>query len=236
MARVPHIQRNNPVSQVAARPAQRGQGYAALAELASVGADFIKPAAVEQARDEGQKSVYRDTDGKLKVEERSVLGGEMAAVHNSAAYAKYLGQKQIDISETFTELAIKHEFDPDGFKNASDACLELFKADENIPGILKEDIILSVQTEATRRFNGLYNNEVHRNYNDANINTKAARDMLADDYIALVSAGDLETAAEKMEEIEANSQFRADAPYITETPAETEAYLKGIRGVPKPRP
>lgn len=233
MARIPEIIRRNPVSRVAPRPVSPGQGWAALAKLSSIGADFVKPAALDQARVEGEKSVYRDSDGKLKVEERSVLGGDMAAVHNSAAYAKYLGQKQIDVSETFTELSVQHEFDPDGFKKASDAYLQLIKADANIPSVLKEDIIQSVQTEASRRFNGLYNNEVHRNYSEANINTRAARDMLADDYIALVSGGDLEAAAQKMAEIEANSKFRADAPYITETPAETEAYLKGVRASAK---
>jgi len=235
MARIPEIVRSNPISQVAATteaPAA-GAGWAALAGLAKAGADFVKPAAKKQAVEEGLNSVYRDADGTLKVKEKSVLGGEMADLHNSAAFAKYTAQRQIDMAETFTELGRKYEFDPAGFKEASDAYLKIMGEDESVPKALREDLMLTAQTEANRRFNGLYDQEIDRTYREADRNTLALRDMMADDYINLVLGGDMAAAEAKMAEIEGLSAFRTNAPYISETEAETSAYLRGIRGSAK---
>lgn len=233
MARVPDVIRRNPLSQVAAQPAPSGHGWAALAELAKIGAGFVRPAALEQAAEEGLKSVYRDQDGTLKVEKKSVLGGELADAHNTAAYAKYLAQKKIDLSQTFTELAQKHEFDPAGFKDASDAYIKILQEDESVPAALKEDILLDADRESKSRFNGLYKMETDRNYRDADRNTKTHRDMLVDDYVNLYMGGDMEAADAKFREIEEVSRFRENAPYISETPAERDAYLRGVRASAK---
>lgn len=234
MARIPEIVRSNPISQVAAdTEGQAGAGWAALANLAKAGADFVKPAAKKQAVDEGLNSVYRDADGTLKVKEKSALGGEMADLHNSAAFAKYTAQRQIDMAQTFTELGRKYEFDPAGFKEASDSYMKIMGEDESVPKALREDLMLTAQTEANRRFNGLYDQEIDRTYREADRNTLTLRDMMADDYINLVMGGDAEAADAKMKEIEGLSAFRTNAPYIPETEAETAAYLRGIRGSAK---
>ncbi len=233
MARVPEIIRRNPISQVAAKPAPRaGQGFSALADLAKMGEDFVRPAAHEEARERGSNSVYRDENGRLSVNERSVLGGELAEVQNSAAYAKYMGQQRIDMSETFTELGRQYQFDPAGFKEASDAYISTLTGGD-VPSVLRDEIEMSAKTEAQRRFNGLYNAEINRTYSEANRNTATSRDMLVDDYIDAYTGGDMEAAEELMAEIEAISTFRSDAPYINETDVETSAYLEGVRGAAK---
>lgn len=229
MARVPEIVRRNPVSQVAAQTPRAGQGWKALATIAGKAAEFIQPAALEQATEEGLQSVYRGDDGTLHVDKRNVLGGELADAHNSAAFAKYLSQRQIDIGETFSELAREYEFNPAGFKSASDEYMKMLVADENIPVVLKEDLLLGVQREAGRRFNGLLNSEIDRNYRESDQNTKAHRLTLAQDYANLYREGNFEAASEVYEEIEALTSFRQSADYITETPAAAKAYLQGIR-------
>lgn len=233
MARVPDVIRRNPLSQVAPRPAPSGQGWAALADLAKIGADMARPAALDQAAELGMKAVYRDQDGTLKVDKATNLGGELADAHNTAAFAKYLAQKKIDMSQTFTELAQKYEFDPAGFKDASNAYLRLMQEDETVPAALKEEILLDADRESKSRFNGLYKMETDRNYRDADRNTKTHRDMLVDDYVNLYMGGDIEAADAKLKEIEEVSRFRENAPYISETPAETAAYLKGVRASAK---
>ncbi len=230
MARVPEVIRRQAVSQVAAQPVQAGAGWAALSELAKVGADFVKPAAEKQAREEGYDAVYRDESGKLQVAERSVLGGEFSDIHNAAAFSKYLAQRNIDMSETFTELARNNEFNPGGFKAAADGYVKMLEEDENIPRALKEDLLASAKQEASRRFNGLQNNATQREYRESDRNTATHRDMLVDDYVNLYAAGQEDEAEAKLAEIEGLSSFRANAPYISETPAETEAYLRGARG------
>lgn len=230
MARVPELIRRNPVSQVAATPPPAGQGWAAVAQLAKIGEDFVRPAAHEQARETGENAVYRDESGSLAVNERSVLGGELAEVQNSAAYAKYMGQMNIDMSENFTEMAQSYEFDPAGFKAASDGYIEMLQEDMNIPAVLKESLINSAQQEGLRRFNGLRGSEIDRNYADANRNTKTARNMMVDDYVALMQAGDTEAADEKMAEIQATTDYRVSAPYIRETDVEGGAFLEGVVG------
>lgn len=236
MARIPEFTRRNPLSQVAAAPASpqaAGAGWAALAELAKQGAEFMKPAAMKQARDEGLNSVYRDADGTLKVAEKSALGGELADAHNSAGFAKYLAQRKIDMSQTFTELAQKYQFDPAGFKAASDSYMKIMQEDETAPKAVRDELSLSAQNEANQRFNGLYQQETRRTYDDANRNTRALREMMADDYVNLVLGGDPDGAAAKMKEMEELSTFRANAPYISETPAETDTFLRGVRGSAK---
>ena len=230
MARLPEIIRRNPVSQVAAQPAQTGMGFQALADLAKMGEDFVRPAAQEQAREAGEAAVYRDDTGVLRVDERSVLGGEMAEVHNSAAYAKYLAQKQIDVSETLTELAQQYQYDPAGYQAAAENYMRLQEEDENIPSVLREPLLASIREETSRRFMGLRESEITRTENDANRNTNAARSMLVDDYTALVLAGDEAGAAAKLAEIEAITNFRSSAPYIPDSEVEGQAYLEGVRG------
>jgi hypothetical protein len=233
MARVPEIIRRKAISQVAAKAPRAGQGFAALAELASLGSDFVEPAAKKEAQETGFDATYRDADGTLRVAERNVLGGEMSDIHNAAAFSKYLSQRSIDMSESFTEMSQKYEFDPDGFKKASDGYISLLEADENIPRLLKEDLLANAKTEANRRFNGLYNTATERTYRESDRNTSTHRDMLVDDYVNLYSGGDIEAAESKLTEIEQLSAFRANAPYISETKAETEAYLRGARGTAK---
>lgn len=230
MARVPDITRRRAISQVAPSGGKAGQGFAALSELARIGAEFVEPKARQQLKEAGFDATYRDENGVLQVREANVLGGEFADIHNSAAFSKYLSQRSIDMAETFTELGRKYEFDPAGFKAASDGYIELLREDENIPRALKEDLLSNAQREAGIRFNGLYNQETERNYRESDRNTSTHRDMLVDDYVNLVAGGDTEAAEAKLKEIEAISAFRANAPYISETPAETEAYVRGARG------
>lgn len=233
MARVPEIIRRNPLSQVAPQGGQVGQGWAALADLAAVGTEFVKPAAKDQARQQGEKSVYRDEDGNLKVDERSLYSGEMGAVQNQAAFAKYLSQKSIDINSTMAELSVKYEFDPGGFKAATDAYVKTLQDDPNVPSVLKEDVVRSVEEGASRSFNGLQRREVDRTYKAADTQSSTARDMLMNDYVSLYVEGDEEGAAAKWKEIEELSRMRGNAPYIAETPAETEAFKRGVRGTAK---
>lgn len=233
MARVPEIIRRNPVSQVAADAPQAGQGFAALADVAGMVADFVKPAALGEAREAGEKSVYRDDTGTLRVEERSLYSGELGMAQNSAAYASYAAQKQIDINQTMQELSVKYQFDPAGFQGAADGYVKIMQTDESIPSVLKDDIVNQVRTETARTFNGLKNKAIDKTYREADRNTKTARDLLIDDYVSLYVEGDEDAAAEKWTEIEQMSRFRADAPYISETPAETESYMRGARGAAK---
>jgi hypothetical protein len=234
MARIPEIIRRKNISQVAAK-ANTGSGFAwkAISDLAKVGEDVVRPAAVEQAKEDGLNSVYRDENGQLKVDNKSLLGGELAGAHNSAAYAKFLSQRSIDTGETMTELAIKYQFDPSGFKEASDLYVRSLEGEEGVPALLREDIASSARREASARFNGLYRSQVQRDQSEANRNSKTQRDMLSDDYINLVIGGDLEAAEEKYAELVRLSEFRADTAYISETPAETEAFLRGTRGAAK---
>jgi hypothetical protein len=98
---------------------------------------------------------------------------------------------------------------------------------------LREELAARAEREATNRFNGLYTASVKRDQSDADTNTKTQRDMIADDYINLVMSGDVEAAEEKYAELEEISRFRSDAAYIGDTPAETESYLRGVRGAAK---
>ena len=233
MARIPRFNGNRALSQVAAAPgpsAAAGAGFGALSALAKMGEDFVKPAAMEKAREDGMRSVYRDENGVLKVDSKSVYGGELSDAHNSAAYAKYLSQRSIDVRDTMTELAIQHEFNPAGFRQATDAYISLLREDEDVPPLLREDVIAQAEREASARFNGLMLSSVDRTQRDANNQTSAHRDALADDYINLMMEGNVEAANEKMAEIEALTEFRTNAPYIPETPAQSEAYLSGTRG------
>lgn len=233
MARIPEIIRRGNISQVSTHVPKAGDGWAALADIAKAGADFVRPAAHEQAREEGLKAVYRDESGALKVRTKSAFGGELADVHNTAAHAKFLSQRSIDISETFTELATQHQHDPAEFKRVSDLYVQSLRAEEGVPTVLKEEIALTAEREANARFNGLDRQRVQRDQDESNRNTKTQRDMLADDYVNLLMGGDVEAAQEKYAELERISDFRREAPYISETPAETEAYMRGVRGSAK---
>lgn len=230
MARVPEINRARQVSQVAAAAPRQGVGFEALSQIAGMAADFVKPAALKQSAEEGANAVYRDETGKLRIDEKNVLGGEMAQAHNSAAYSKYLSTRKMDIRATMQELQIKHEFDPAGFKDASDAYLKLMQEDETAPALLREDLAATVQSEALTRFNGLQVQQINKTQRESDRDTSTHRDMLADDYVNLTMAGDTEGAARVYAEMQSVTSFRASAPYIGETPNEAEAYLSGARG------
>jgi hypothetical protein len=231
MARVPEIIRSTRISQVSAQPGtQAGVGWGALAQMAKAGADFVRPKAIEDAQIAGANSVYRDDTGKLQVDERNVLGGELSDAHNSAAFAKYLSQRSIDTRATMTELATQFQFDPEGFRNASAAYVESLRTDDSAPPLLVEQIAMDAETEASRRFNGLYVEQVDRTNREADRETATQREMLADDYINLMMSGDTEGAAAVMAQIEGITGFRSEAPFISETPAEAEAFLRGTRG------
>jgi hypothetical protein len=233
MARVPEVIRKRAISNVAAEPAQAGQGFAALSELARIGAEFVQPAVDKEAKEAGFDSVYRDEDGQLRVTEKSALGGRQSDIHNAAAFSKYLSQRSIDMSENFTELARKYEFNPAGFKEASDGYIKLLEEDESIPRVLKEDLLASAKTEASRRFNGLFNQAIKREYSESDQNTAALLSMYSDDYINLYAAGEAEAADAKLAEIESLSKFRESASYISQTPAESEAFRRELDGLAK---
>eukprot|EP00918_Siedleckia_nematoides_P041000 GHVU01089012.1.p1 GENE.GHVU01089012.1~~GHVU01089012.1.p1 ORF type:complete len:1028 (-),score=127.31 GHVU01089012.1:1524-4607(-) len=230
MARVPTTRSNQSISQVASQPGKTGMGFAGLAQLAQMGADFVRPVAIEQAQEEGAKSVYRDENGQLQVDAKSTSGGELSDAHNAVAFASYLSQRQIDMRQNFTELAVKYEFDPQGFRDASEAYVALVGEEEGVPPLLKQDLVATAQREASQRFQGLYVNQNSRTQRDADRNTSARRDMLSDDYINLVMQGDVEGAASVYEEMENITGFRTNSQFISDTEQEGVAYLEGARG------
>lgn len=230
MARVPQPIRMNNISQVAPQGGQRGAGWAVLADVTKSAVEFIRPAAEEQAQEAGLNAVYRDENGQLKIDEFSPLSGELGQVANAAAYAKFLSQRQIDMRDTFTELAIHHQFDPDGFRQAADDYVSTLQSEEGVPDVLREELVGAAQNESSARFNGLLTSQIDRTQRDAARSTAAQRDMLADDYINLTIAGDQEGAARIYTEMQGLTDFRASAPYINETAEEGEAYLRGARG------
>ncbi|TNE62324.1 MAG: hypothetical protein EP341_00260 [Sphingomonadales bacterium] len=234
MARLPEIVRKGAISQVAP-VSQNPAGFAweAISQIAKAGESFVRPAAIKEAKEEGLNAVYRDENGQLQVGERSVFGGELSDVHNSAAFAKYLAQRSIDMGKTFTELSVKFQFDPAGFKDAADSYIGSLKSQDGVPQLLREEIVMGAEKEASARFNGLFMQQVSRDQSEANRQTKTQRDMLADDYINLMMGGDVKAAEAKYAELERLSNFRKEAPYINETDAETEAFLRGTRGAAK---
>lgn len=232
MARVNEVRRSGTISNVAPQASGAGVGWAALSKLAQIGADFMQPLADEKAQEAGYNAVYRDADGTLKVDKANVLGGRSAEIQNAAAYSKFLSQRRIDMQETYAELAQRHEFDPAGFKEAADAYSALL-AKEDMPAALKEELLTSARSEASRTFNGLFQSATDRNYRESERNTRAHRDMIADDYVSLYMMGEFDEAEKKLAELSQLSAFRVSAPYITETQAESDAYLRGIRGSAK---
>lgn len=231
MARLPQIIRRGNISQVAAQAPRTGGGaWAVLADAAAAGAEIYKNPALEQAQEEGLNAVYRDANGQLAVDDKGPFAGMFGDAYNTAAFAKYLSQKSIDMGATFTELATKYQFDPAGFNEAKDLYIQSIRAEEGVPARVKEQVAQSAEREGANRFNGIYRQEVERTQREADVNTNTHRDMLADDYVNLVMGGDLDGAEEKYAELEELSRFRKEAPYITETEAQTEAYLRGVRG------
>lgn len=230
MARVSTFAAKNNISQVASKPAQSGQGFAAIAELAKMGAEFLQPKANEEAREAGAASVSRDADGRLQVEEKSVLGGEYADIHNAAAFSSYLAQRKIDMRSNFAELSTQYEFDPQGFETAANAYIESIGNEGDIPSVLRDDILNTARAEAGQRFSGLYADQTRRTQRASDTNTSTHRDMLADDYINLVMQGDMEGAEAVYAEMASVTAARGAADYISETDVEGEAYLSGARG------
>ena len=232
MARVPQIRRTGALSQVAPQASGAGMGWAALADLAKVGADFIAPLAEQQAMERGFERVSRDEAGNLQVDQAHVLGGQSSDIQNAAAYSKYISQKAIDVSDTFTELAQKFQFDPAGFRDASQAYIDEL-AKDNLPAALKEDVLASARQEQSRRFNGLFSSATDRTYRESDRNTSAHRSMLMDDYVSLYQNGDFEAAQAKLAEIDELNRFRVAAPYISETEAESALLMRGLSGSAK---
>ncbi|QTN34675.1 hypothetical protein [Cognatishimia activa] len=233
MARVPEIIRRGAVSQVAVHVPKAGDGWAALANAAKAGADFVKPAAIDQARENGLNALYRDVDGKLKVDLKGPLSGELGEAHNVAAKAKFLATRSIDLQTNMSELAAKYEFDPAGFKEASGLYIQSLKSEEGIDAVLKDEIVLAAEREASSRFNGLNRQSTVRDQREADQQTAAQRDLLAQDYANLVVQGDGEAAQAKYQELERITEFRATTAWIRETPAEAELYLRKLRGAAK---
>ena len=231
MARIPEIVRRNPISQVSAAPAGQlaGDGWRALADVTRQAAEFVRPAAVEQATLEGQNAVYRDENGALQVDEKGILSGEMGQIHDAAAFAKFLAMKETDIAESMNELVLKYQFDPDGFQKAAEGYVGILKDDTDIPAMLKSQVIGEVEREAGRRFNGLRSQQIQRTHADTARETAAARDALARDYVSLLQAGDVEAAEALYGRIESMTDYRVSSPFITDTPAVGDTYLRGLR-------
>lgn len=149
MARVSKIIRKGNISQVA--PVVRsgsGSAWGALAEIAKQGASFVESAAMDEAREAGLQGSYRDEEGKLQVEKRSPLGGPLADAFNTAAQAKYLSQRSLDIGETLTELALQYENDPAGFKRVAEEYVGGIRGEEGTPSELTESLAVQAEREA----------------------------------------------------------------------------------------
>lgn len=140
MARTPRVEPRTVISDFATPQVPAGQGWAALADAAETIGQVLRPAALQAAREEGAKSTYRDENGVLRVSEKSLLGGEMAAEHNAAAHAAYLGEFAVDLRDSLNELATANEFDPGGFKAAAKEYVDL--TTKGAPVGLREEVRL----------------------------------------------------------------------------------------------
>lgn len=233
MARVPQIRPASAISQVAKRPAQTGQGFAALAELSQIAMDVTRPAAIEEAKVDGAKRVYRDDNGQLKVNPANPYGGELGEIENAAAYASYMSQRQMGIRETFAELRTQYEFDPAGFEQAANAYVSTLEEDENVPEVLRQDILASADREASNAFQGISRNNTIRTQRNADRDTAAHRDMLTDDFVNLMMDGSAEEAAKVYAEIENITAYRGTTPFISESEMQGTQFLEGVRGAAK---
>lgn len=201
--------------------------FFALAEVGEAASDFLRPAALEQAKIQGSEAVMRDENGNLTVDTKSVLGGELSQEHNKAAYASYLSQVRLDISDSMTELARKYEFDPSGFRKAADAYAANLA--ENAPPVLRGDIRTAVSSEIQSRHNGLTASAINRVRNQTASNTTLARDLAAKDAINIyMKAGDTPEFRAKLEEVKGISAYRGGAAFISETPEKAEAYVQEV--------
>ncbi len=233
MARIPRVRRSALTEQSRLRP-EAGNAWGALAVLSATVEGIVRPKAIQDAKEQGANAVYRDDTGALKVDEASLLGGELAAAHNGAAFAAYLGQSRLDTRETLTELRRKHLYDPAGFKEAADAYVKNAVADA--PPALRTDIKASAGGEAVAIFDGLRHGQIGRDNKKADKASLAARAALAEDVVSLIQGGasfDDPRVVAKMGEIGEITAFRTNSAYIGETEAEAEALVKSIRGTAK---
>ncbi len=234
MARVPRVIRRATTQASVGRP-EAGHGWAALATLATATEEFIRPMALEEAREQGADAVYRDDDGKLRVDPKSMLGGKWAEVHNTTAFAAYLGQSRVDIRENLTELRTKYQYDPGAFNEASELYI---KHDllENAPAQLKADLELQARSEQVAMFDGLRAGQIRRNNSAADQSSKAARAMVAQDVVSMVQNGvslDDPRILSSLSEIASITAFRENSAFIGETEAEGQAFLRSLLGAAK---
>lgn len=229
MARIPRVTRGALTQTSGFRP-QAGEGWAALATAATHIESVIRPIAMDEAKKAGANSVYRDEEGNLRVDEKSLLGGELSAAHNTAAFAAYLGQSRVDVRQTLTELRTRHMYDPAAFKSASDAYIK--KVIENSPPALRADVRLSAESEAVSMFDGLRMGQIKRDNSRADKTSLLARSALAEDVVALIQGGaswDDPRVLEKVNEIGAITAFRSNSAFINETEAEGKKFIEGVR-------
>lgn len=224
--RRPRVQTRGILSQTAPQSPVHSV-FSDLAQLSEAGANFVRPAAIEQATVEGGNATYRDEDGILRVDEKNVLGGEMAEVHNRAAYAAYSADAQLDLGENLAELAEKFQFDPAGFKKAAEAYTQNMV--KGAPGVLQAGMRTTARAEVLRRFNGLQNSMISRSRGRASSSTKKLRDTLVNDAVSLYAeGGDTEEYRAKMQEIEAVTGYRVGEEFIEENSDEGAAFLSEV--------
>lgn len=228
MARIPEIIRRNPVTALNQVGMPAGSAFRELANFALDLQDAVRPAAIEEARIAGAKAVYRDENGKLRVNERSAWGGELAAEHNAAAYGNYLAQQRLDLRANMQNFAKEFEFDPAGFNAAMDSYMK--SVAETAPPVLVPEILNVARAEGLRVSAGLEATLVERDRRASDQSTQAQFEMLADDYIALAAQGADADALATYSEIVALLDYRATMPWITFTPEQQEQTLKDLRG------
>lgn len=229
MARTPRVRQTDVISDFASPRIPAGEGWAALADSAAAISGFLMPAAKQAAATEGAQATYRDENGVLRVDLRSPLGGEVAAAHNNAATAAYLGQIETDIRADLSELATQHEFDPGGFREAAKAELDVLT--QGAPPSLRPVVRRKVDAEAGHVFNRLYRASIERQRDAADKNSLAARKAAAEDAVSLFQMnGDSPEFREKFDEVMQITRFRANSPWIGETEAEGEAFIDAVMG------
>ncbi len=229
MARIPEIIRRGNISQVAAQAPRLGTAWQALASISEMAAAEIKPAALEQAKEEGAvNGVYEDEFGNLVPIHKSLLGGDLAAAWNSAAGAKYVAQRTMDAKTTLSELRVKHGNDSAGFKKAADAYINSIRNEQGIPGIYSEEIALGIEWDANTIFNSLFVSENKRRTSGAGKSTESLMNDLGKRYLDLIEAGDVDTAKLVREQIEHIQKYRTSAPYIPDTERDGVTKLEAL--------
>ena len=229
MARTPRVDIRGTLSSFNAVGPRGPGGFAVLADAAADIAQLIRPAALQEAREQGANAVYRDENGTLRVDERSLLGGEMAATHNTAAHAHFLAQQRLDLRESMAELAQQFEFNPQGFQAAASDLAKL--SAKTAPPALKTDVKVRSDAAASEVFNGLLRAQVVRSREAADRTTSQERKMAFADAVSLFQiSGDSPEFQEKFAEVMEITAFRVKAPFINETEADAEGVARALMG------